>query len=462
MVVGNAPEAVDLVVIGAGPGGYTAALHAASRGRDVTLIDRGGDAAVGGVCLHAGCIPSKTLIEAAGVFHRSQHSKDMGVSVDSAHFDLAQFHRFKGGVIDGLAGGVRGKLTHAGVSTLTGTARFMDSKTLVLSAEDGAARFLQFKDCIVATGSRPVAVPGFAFGERVLDAHGALQLDTVPSTLAVVGGGYIGLELGCAFAKLGTAVSVVEALDRVLPTLPAGPAVPLQRRMASLGVRFHFGCRATAYDGGALTIADAAGDTHALDAEYVLMAVGRTPNTDDLELEAAGLGTNAKGLLEVDIDRRLTPHIAAIGDITPGPALAHKASAEAIVAVDALCGDTTAFEPEAMPLIVFTDPEIAHVGLDADQAKADGIDASSHKLPLRASGRAATLGETDGYVELTRARDDGTLLGATVVGPHASELIAELCVAIELGASVEDLALTVHPHPTLSELTMDVAGLAGR
>ena len=457
MVVGSAPEAVDFVVIGAGPGGYTAALHAAARGRTVTLIDRDGSNGIGGVCLHSGCIPSKSLIEAAGVLHRSQNAAHMGVSTAAAQFDMRKFLAFKQQVIDGLANGVRGKLEKAGVDTLAGTARFMDNKTLVVALQDGQVRFLEFKDCVIATGSRPVSVPGFALSERVLDASAALQLEEVPSALAVVGAGYIGLELGCAFAKLGTKVTVVESEDRILPAMPAGPHIPLQRSLEALGVTLLTSSRAQQFEDDTLTVQDSQGATRTVDADYVLLAVGRRPNTDALELDAAGIATNDAGLLEVDSDRRLSAHIAAIGDVTPGPALAHKASAEATVAVDALCGDHTAFEPQAMPLIVFTDPEIAMAGMDADTASAQGLNVARRKLPLRASGRAATLAASDGYVELISDRDDDSLLGATVVGPHASELIAACCVAIEMGSSITDLALTVHPHPTLSELIMETA-----
>jgi len=459
MVVGNAPEAADLVVIGAGPGGYTAALHALGRGRDVTLIDRGGEQSIGGVCLHAGCIPSKSLIEAAGIFYRSRHSTALGVNVTGASFSMTDFQYYKASVIDKLAGGVRQKLKNAGVKVISGNAMFTNEKTLVVETNESQARFMQFRDCVIATGSSPVALPGFDFSDKILDANATLCIEKIPESIAIIGAGYIGLELGCALAKIGSNVTVIEAEPRILPAMQPGPDAVLKRSMEQLGVSFHTECRADGHSNSSLKIVDKDNNEIQIHAEYVLLAVGRTPNTKHLELDSAGIHTTDQGLIDVNTDCRVTTHIAAIGDITPGPALAHKASSEAIVAVDALCGDNTAFEPQAIPLIIFTDPEIALAGSTVEEAKTNGIDAKSHKLPLRASGRATTMDQTEGYVELVSDDEDGTLLGATIVGPHASELIAEICIAIEMGASVEDVALTIHPHPTLSELVMDVAKL---
>jgi len=457
MVVGNAPEATDMVVIGAGPGGYTAALHAAGRGRNVTLIERGGEQSIGGVCLHAGCIPSKSLIEAADIFYNSRHSTTMGVSVADASFSMADFQQYKTSVVDKLGSGVRQKLKTAGVKVIAGNAMFTDKKTLVVATDDGQAKFLQFRDCVIATGSSPITIPGFNFSDKVLDANAMLWLDEIPDSIAIIGAGYIGLELGCALAKLGSNVAVVEAESRILPAMQPGPDAILKRRMEQLGVSFHTGYRASGYSNNFLKIVDTENNESLIKADYVLLAVGRTPNTNHLELDSAGIETTDQGLIEVNADRRITAHIAAIGDITPGPALAHKASSEAKVAVDALCGDTTAFEPQAIPLIIFTDPEIALAGYSVEEATASGINAKSKKLPVRSSGRATTMNQTEGYVELVSDADDGTLVGATIVAPHASELIAEICLAIEMGASIEDVALTIHPHPTLSELVMGVA-----
>ena len=317
---------------------------------------------------------------------------------------------------------------------------------------------------MIATGSSPFALPGFDFSDTVLDASAALNLTQTPESIAIIGAGYIGLELGCALVKLGTTVTVIESQQRILPAMQPGPDITLKRCMEQLGVTFYTGCRASQYSGDTLTLIEQNTDNNKelkIKADHVLLATGRTPNTRNLELAAAGITTTDTGHIEVHADRRVSPHIAAIGDVTAGPALAHKASAEAVVAVDALCGEVTAFEPQAIPSVIFTDPEIALAGYSLDEAKASGVNAISHKMSLRASGRATTLNHTEGYVELVSDADDGTLLGATIVAPHASELIAEICVAIEMGTSIADLALTIHPHPTLSELVMDVAGTDG-
>ncbi len=457
MVVGNAPEAADFVVIGGGPGGYTAALHAAQQRRKVLLIDSHGDDGIGGVCLNAGCIPSKTLIESADLVYRSQNSGDMGISTSDAHLDLPAWQQFKSSVINRLSGGVRQKLKAAGVEIAAGNAMFTDAKTLVIATSNGQARFVQFRDCIIATGSDALTLPGFEFGEDILDAQAALSLQSIPSTMAIVGAGYIGLELGCAFAKLGCKVTVVEAQDRILPAMPKAIAPVLQQSMISLGVDFKLSHLANSYADGQLMLSPRDAKTTTVAAEKLLIAIGRRPNTGQLGLDAIGISPDEQGLLTVAPDRRLIPHIAAIGDITSGPALAHKASAEAIVAVDALCGTNTAFEPQAIPLIVFTDPEIAMAGLTGDEAKDQGIEVKTLRLPMKASGRATTMNQTEGYVELLADANSGILLGATIVGPHASELIASICVAIEMAAAAEDIALTIHAHPTLGELTMDCA-----
>lgn len=372
MVVGNAPEAADFVVIGAGPGGYTAALQAASRGRKVLLIDNHGDDGIGGVCLNAGCIPSKSLIEAADILCRSRHSANLGVMTTDARFDMPTWQQFKSSVIDRLSGGVRQKLKGAGVEVAAGNAMFTEKNVLVIATSGGQARFVQFRDCVIATGSRALTFSGFEIDGDILDAEAALNLRTVPSTMAIIGAGYIGLELGCAFAKLGSRVTVVEAQSRILPTMPASVAPLLQQSMQALGIEFRLDCQANAYANKMLSVEDKSGAMATIAAEKVLVAVGRRANTEQLGLEAIGIECDDNGLLPVAADRRLNANIAAIGDITAGPALAHKASAEAIVAVDALCGKNTAFEPQTIPMIVFTDPEIAVAGMTHDQAIEQG------------------------------------------------------------------------------------------
>ena len=453
MVVGEVPEAADLVIAGAGPGGYAAALHATRRGRRVMLVDRAGGEGVGGVCLREGCIPSKALIESAELFSRATAGAERGVVVSALRVDLAAFQTFKDGIVDRLTGGVRGLLDAGKVEVVAGEVSLVDESTVVITQPGDRVRFVAFRDLVVATGSSPVALPELPFdGERVLDSSAVLNLRALPATISIVGAGYIGVEIGIALAKLGTRVTVIEAAERVLPELPAHLAAPVERRMRALGIDVLVNARPRAFRSGRLEL-DGAETPRRIDAELAMVAVGRRPAIESLNLTSIGIEADPDGRLAVGPDRRLRPHIAAIGDLTPGPALAHKASAEASVAVDALCGDAAAFDPAAIPVVVFSDPEIASLGPCA------GPGLESSRFPVGASGRAATLGEDLGFVEVVSDEEDDTVLGVHIVAPHASELIAEGMLAVEMGATLEDLALTIHPHPTLSEMVGEAAGL---
>ena len=460
MVVGQIAEPVDLVVAGAGPGGYVAALHGARLGRRVMLVDRDGVDGVGGVCLRAGCIPSKALIEAADLAHKIAGAGAFGVEATFGGVDMARFQAWKGEVVGRLTDGVKGLLGQAGVDVVAGELRLTGPDGAVISTAAGQARFVQFRDIVFATGSRPMALADLPFdGETILDSTAALDLDTLPKTLAVVGAGYVGLEIGTALAKFGVQVSIIEAEPGILPTMDRPLVRPVERRLKQLGVEVLLGAKARGFEHGELVVADAEGERK-VPAELVIVAVGRRANSDDLGLQSAGIEADGLGLLRVAADRRLAPHIAAIGDLTPGPALAHKAIAEAVVAVDALGGKRAAFQPLAIPAVVFSDPEVATAGLTAADAAAAGIDAEATNLPLAASGRAATLNARTGFLQVVVDKANGAIVGVHVVGPHASELIAEGVVAIELGATVEDLALSIHPHPTLSEQFGEAAHLA--
>ena len=453
MVVGEVPEAADLVIAGAGPGGYAAALHATRRGRRVMLVDRAGGEGVGGVCLREGCIPSKALIESAELFSRATAGAERGVVVSALRVDLAAFQTFKDRIVDRLTGGVRGLLDAGKVEVVAGEVSLVDESTVVITQPGDRVRFVAFRDLVVATGSSPVALPELPFdGERVLDSSAVLNLRALPATISIVGAGYIGVEIGIALAKLGTRVTVIEAAERVLPELPAHLAAPVERRMRALGIDVLVNARPRAFRSGRLEL-DGAETPRRIDAELAMVAVGRRPAIESLNLTSIGIEADPDGRLAVGPDRRLRPHIAAIGDLTPGPALAHKASAEASVAVDALCGDAAAFDPAAIPVVVFSDPEIASLGPCA------GPGLESSRFPVGASGRAATLGEDLGFVEVVSDEEDDTVLGVHIVAPHASELIAEGMLAVEMGATLEDLALTIHPHPTLSEMVGEAAGL---
>ncbi len=417
------------------------------------LVDRAGREGSGGVCLREGCIPSKALIESADLFSRAAAGAERGVVVSAPRFDLDAFQTFKTGVVDRLSAGVQGLLDAGKVEMVEGELSLVDETTAVITQPGDRVRFVAFHDLVIATGSSAVELPELPFDRaRVLDSSEVLELRDLPGAMCIVGAGYIGVEIGIALAKLGTRVTVVEAAGRVLPEIPAHLAAPVERRMRALGVDLRVDTRALACRDGRVEF-DGEASPRGVDVDLVMVAVGRSPAIESLNLASIGVTPGPDGRLAVAADRRLRPHICAIGDLTPGPALAHKASAEAVVAVDALCGDRTAFEPAAIPIVVFSDPEIASLGADA------GPGLMSSRFPVGASGRAATLGEDLGFVEVVSDEQDGAVRGVHIVAPHASELIAEGLLAVEMGATLEDLALTIHPHPTLSEMLGEAAGL---
>jgi dihydrolipoamide dehydrogenase len=452
MVVGEVAGRAEVVVIGAGPGGYVAALRCADlldvKATDarVVLIER---ESIGGVCLNVGCIPSKVLIHSAEIADLANHSADWGVEL-TARVDLDRLHDHRRKTITGLTGGVATLLDHAGVERWTGSARF--SKPDRLAVVTGAdVRHLEFANCIIATGSRPTTLASLPVdGDRVVDSTGALEFDTVPRRLVVVGGGYIGVELGTAWAKLGASVTIVEGASSLLPSMDRGLSKVVAKRLADLGVTVVLETTVSGID-----------DPLLADADRIIVAVGRTPNTDELGLDTANVPVGPTGHIDVGPDRRATRRIYAIGDVTPGPALAHKASAEAEVAAQVIAGRPGAFDPAAIPEIVFSDPEIASIGFTETTAADQGIAATVFRFPFSAGSRSRTLGNTAGFVQLV-ADEVGTIIGAQLAGAGVSELAGEMALAIEMSATVEDIASTIHPHPTMSEgITEAAHGLAG-
>ncbi|THE65801.1 dihydrolipoyl dehydrogenase [Salinadaptatus halalkaliphilus] len=491
MVVGDVTTGTDVLVIGAGPAGYTASIRAGQLDLDVTLVEK---SAYGGTCLNHGCIPSKALITATDLAHEARHAEAMGIHADPA-VDLSGMVNWKDDVVDQLTGGVEKLCKANGVNLLEGTATFVDEHTARIShdGEGQGSETLEFEHAIVATGSRPISIPDFSFeAPPVLDSRQALSLESVPESLVVVGAGYIGMELASVYAKLGTDVTVIEMLDSILPGYDDDLKRPVKQRANELGIDFHFehtasewyepgdGIRVVAepVDGAAAngggeapraseepSGATASGSTEAIederleiDAETVLVAVGREPVSDTLDLEAAGVETDDRGFIETDSHARTNVnHIFAVGDVAGEPMLAHKGSAEGQVAAEVIAGEPAAIDHQAMPAVIFTDPEIATVGMPESEAAEAGFDPVTGEFPFRASGRALTTGESDGFVKIVADSADGFVLGASIVGPEASELIAELGLAIELGATLEDVAATVHAHPTLSESVMEAA-----
>ncbi|HMB50156.1 MAG TPA: dihydrolipoyl dehydrogenase [Natronoarchaeum rubrum] len=478
MVVGDVTTGTDVLVIGAGPGGYVAAIRAGQLGLDVTVVDAD---APGGTCLNYGCIPSKALISATDVAHDAANAEEMGIHADPA-VDLGGMQEWKGGVVDQLTGGVE-KLCKANqVNLVEGRAEFAGEHEarVVHGGEGQGSETIEFEHAVVATGSRPIEIPGFAYDEEpILDSRQALALDTVPDSLVVVGAGYIGMELAGVFAKLGTDVTVIEMLEGALPGYEDDLARPVKKRAEELGVEFHFGQTASEWhhtgDGTVTVATEPAGEAAAdggsaemegadadeglsLRAEKVLVAVGRAPVTDTVNPEAIGLEPDDRGFLQTDEEARTdVEHVFAVGDVAGEPMLAHKGSKEGQVAAEVIAGEPAALDYQAIPAAVFTDPEIGTVGLTAEEAEEEGFEPMVGEFPFRASGRALTTGESDGFVRLVADEESGFVLGGQVVGPEASELIAEIGLAVELGATVEDIAATVHTHPTLSEAVMEAA-----
>ncbi|ELZ31096.1 dihydrolipoamide dehydrogenase [Halogeometricum pallidum JCM 14848] len=462
MVVGDISTGTEVLVIGAGPGGYVAAIRAAQRGLDTTLVERD---AYGGTCLNHGCIPSKAYITASSLAHEAGTAEEMGIHADPA-VDMSQMRSWKDDVVDGLTSGVEKLCKANGVNLIEGTARFKDDSSVRIEhgGEGQGSETVEFERCIVATGSRPVQIPGFEFtDDPVWSSRDALAAESVPDELLVVGAGYIGMELSTAFAKLGADVTVVEMLEDVLPGYEDDVSSVVRKRAEELGVKFNFGEGASGWspDGDDVVVETETedGETASYRADKVLVAVGRSPVTDTVDAENAGLETDEKGFFETD-DRMRTnvEHIYAVGDVVAdSPMLAHVGSKEGIVAAEHAAGEPAAYDAQAVPAAVFTDPEIGTVGMTEAEAEEAGFTPAVGKMPFNASGRAMTTGHTEGFVRIVADEDSGFVLGGQIVGPEASELVAELALAVEMGATLEDVASTVHTHPTLAEAVMEAA-----
>ena len=449
-----------LVVIGAGPGGYAAAFFAADLGLEVTLIDA--EKNPGGVCLYRGCIPSKALLHAAKVLSESRDAKNFGIEFGQPKIDLNKLRDWKNGVVTKLTGGL-GQLTkQRNITFIQGKAKFLNSHSLEIQKSDGQKQTLSFEKAILATGSHPIRLPFAPESHRILDSTTALNLENIPESLLVVGGGYIGLELGTVYAELGTKVSVVEMMSGILPGADRDLAGVLEKRLQNVFKSIMLETKVMKMEDTKksikVTFEDKNGKTPTQEFEKVLVAIGRKPNSEGLGLENTKVQIDPKGFIKVDGQRRSTdPSIYAIGDIAGEPMLAHKASHEGRVAVEAAMGQKVAFEPQAIPAVVFTDPEIAWCGLTETEAKKQNRDIKVAKFPWGASGRAITLDRTDGLTKLLIDPQTERVLGMAIVGVGAGELIAEGVLAVEMGSLASDVGLSIHPHPTLSETVMESA-----
>ncbi len=460
MVVGDFPIETDTIVIGAGPGGYVAAIRAAQLGQKVTVVER---EFVGGVCLNVGCIPSKALISVGHRYEQAKHSEDMGVVVPEVNLDFTKVQEFKNSVVKKLTGGVSGLLKGNNIEVVKGEAYFHDANSLRVITENSAQTY-NFKNAIIATGSRPVEIPTFKFSNRVLNSTGALNLQEVPEKLVVIGGGYIGTELGSAYANLGSEVTILEGGKDILAGFEKQMTTIVKKGLKKKGVTIETEALAQGVEEtetGVTVKYEVKGEAKTVEADYVLVTVGRRPNTNDMGLEEVGIEFAERGLLKVDKQCRTNiPNIYAIGDIVAGPQLAHKASYEGKVAAEAIAGEKSVVDYLAIPAVCFTDPEMATVGLTEAQATEEGFEVSTGKFPFAANGRALALNQTEGFVKLVARKEDGLLLGAQIIGAGASDMIAELGLAIETGMTLEDVALTIHAHPTLGEITMETAEVA--
>jgi dihydrolipoamide dehydrogenase len=455
MVMGDLVNEVDVAVIGGGPGGYAAAFRCAELGLETVVIDAG--KRLGGACLYEGCIPSKALLHVAAVVHEAERAKDFGVDFGEPRISLDPLRKWKAErVVGKLARGLAGVAKAKNVEVVGGRATFEDSRSLRIGGDE--PQVIRFAHAIVATGSVPARLPGFPVSERIMDSTAALEVPDIPERLLVIGGGYIGLELGQVYAALGSAVTVVEMTDGLLPGVDRDLVQPLARRCEKLFAAIHLNTQVAALrETGAGVEADLAGQgTQRFD--RVLVAVGRRAATDGLGLDRTKVRPDARGLITVDERCRTSdPTIYAVGDVTGEPMLAHRAARQGKVAAEVIAGRPSAYDNLAVPAVVFTDPEVAWCGLTEAQAQRDGRAVKIAKFQWAASGRATTLGRADGLTKLVVDPESGRLLGVGIAGPGAGELIAEGALAIEAALLAEDLALTIHAHPTLSESLMEAA-----
>ncbi|HSW54377.1 MAG TPA: dihydrolipoyl dehydrogenase [Ignavibacteriaceae bacterium] len=455
----------NICVIGAGPGGYAAAFLAADLGMNVTLIDK--EKNPGGVCLYRGCIPSKALLHVAKLLDETEQAKNWGIEFQKPKIDLDKLRDWKNKVVDKLTSGVGSVAKFRKVNYIQGTAVFKNSTTLIVDKKDSGKEELTFDKIIIATGSRITTIPSLNIGsKRLLNSTSALDLPAIPKSLLVIGGGYIGLELGSVYQALGSKVSVVEMLDGLLPGADRDLVSHLSKRLKEKLDGIMLNSKVVEMkevnDGIQVKIQSAEGGAEGKITEqtydYVLMSIGRRPDTSGLGLENTKVKVNERGWIKVNNQMKTDdPDIYAIGDIVGEPMLAHKASHEGRVAVEVIAGHKSAFEPLAIPAVVFTDPEIAWAGLTENQAKEKKINYEVAKFPWAASGRAITLDRSDGVTKILVDPASQRILGIGICGPGAGELIAEGVLAIEMGANLTDLKLTIHPHPTLSETLMEAA-----
>lgn len=462
MVVGFQATELDTIVIGSGPGGYVAAIRAAELGQKVTIIEKDN---IGGVCLNIGCIPSKALINVGHHVEEAKEKSPFGLSYGDVALDWTAAQKWKDEkVVKQLTGGVAMLLKKHKIDVIKGEASFNDNETLNVITEEGH-QLLSFKNCIIATGSRPIEIPAFKFGGRIIDSTGALSLPEIPKHLVIIGGGVIGSELGSAYQSLGSKITIVEGLDHILNGFDKEMINIVAGSFKEKGADIFTSAMAksaTQTKKDVTLTFEVDGKEQTVTSDYLLVSVGRRPNTDNLNLNNTNVKMDERGFLEIDDSMRTSvPHIFAIGDIVTGPMLAHKASFQAKIAAAAITGDPEAVDMHvALPAVAYTMQELATVGETPDTIKDNKAKYTISKFPFAANGRALSMNQTVGFIRLITEKETGAIVGAQIVGPGASDLISGLSLAIENGLTAKDIALTIQPHPTLGEAIMDAAEVA--